>query len=67
MSYLRRYGDEVLASLNNFTSHGIEVEIPADAGGLEILLSNCGRGGKVEGTVFLGPWECLTAVSPSLQ
>ena len=67
VSYLRRYGDEVLASLNNFTSYGIEVELPADAGGLEILLSNCGRGGKVEGTVFLGPWECLTAVSPSLQ
>lgn len=62
MSYIRRDGDEVLVSLNNFTPEEITVELPAglDTSGLRTVVSNCG--GAVTGDrVVLAPWECITA------
>jgi glycosidase len=64
VSYVRRYEDEALVSLNNFTEHPVAVEIPRDLPGpLEILLSNCGRSGTAEGELILEPWESVVAAT----
>jgi len=63
MSYIRKYEDEILLSLNNFTEHKVEVKIPEEYfGDSTILLTNADRKKLEEKTVILEPWECLTCV-----